>query len=396
MKKIIIIHANMELGGAETSLLGLLHSFDYNKVSVDLFLLEKKGELLPLIPKEVNILNAPLQYTGLVTPIVTTIKNKQLMVAIARIMAKVFCAFKTPAKKYSDYGYIVKQRMHYYALPFLPQIAGKYDMAISFNDPHFVLSKVQADVKVGWFHTDFTRIKVYPLLEDKMWEICDWIVNVSDSCKKCFDQVHPQLEKKSIVIENILAKTLLIQQATKFSVDEEIGGKDVVKLLSVGRFSHPKNFDNVPDICKKILKMGLNVRWYIIGYGSDEELIRQRIKELEMEEYVIILGKKVNPYPYIKACDIYVQPSRYEGKCVAVREAQILEKPVIITNYATSSSQLEDGIDGIIVPLDNKDCAERIAKVIGDKELQKMLVDNTKRRDYTNSGEINNLYKLVD
>ena len=77
-----------------------------------------------------------------------------------------------------------------------------------------------------------------------------------------------------------------------------------------------------------------------------------------MQERVIILGKKNNPYPYMRACDLYVQPSRYEGKAVTVREAQLLGKPVVITNYATSASQLEDGADGVIVPMDNAGCAE--------------------------------------
>ena len=114
-----------------------------------------------------------------------------------------------------------------------------------------------------------------------------------------------------------------------------------------------------------------------------------------MQEYVIILGKKENPYPYIKACDIYVQPSRYEGKCVAVREAQILGKPVIITNYETSASQLENGVDGIIVPMDNQSCADGIIRLIRNKELQKKLVFNMEKREYTNANEINKIYQLI-
>ena len=108
----------------------------------------------------------------------------------------------------------------------------------------------------------------------------------------------------------------------------------------------------------------MNVKWYLIGLGPDEELIRKKIEETGMQEHVIILGKKENPYPYMKACDIYVQPSRHEGKCVAVREAQILGKPVIITNYETSVSQLKDGYDGVIVSMDNEKCAQGIAEVI--------------------------------
>ena len=119
----------------------------------------------------------------------------------------------------------------------------------------------------------------------------------------------------------------------------------------------------------------------MIGYGGDEPLIRQKIIENEMQEHVIILGKKENPYPYIKMCDVYVQPSRYEGKCVAVREAQMLGKPVIITNYATAGSQLQDGVDGVIVPMDNTKCAEVMFTVLENMRLRMEIVKNVLSRD---------------
>ena len=198
-----------------------------------------------------------------------------------------------------------------------------------------------------------------------------------------------------VLIENILPQKL-IEQQSKEKIKEIFKNEDDVHLLSIGRFSYPKNFDNVPEICRYINEQGINAKWYIIGYGSDEELIRQKIRKFEMEDKVILLGKKENPYPYIKACDLYVQPSRYEGKCVAVREAQMLGKPVVITNYATAASQLEDGIDGMIVPMDNKECAKAIIKLIQDSEMQKKLCQNLKTRNYTNEQEINKLYKLLE
>lgn len=115
-----------------------------------------------------------------------------------------------------------------------------------------------------------------------------------------------------------------------------------------------------------------------------------------MEEKVIILGKKSNPYPYIRACDLYVQPSRYEGKCVAVKEAQLLGKPVVITNYATSSSQLENGEDGIIVSLDNEECAKEIASLLNNPQLMKKISENCAKRDYSNAAEIEKIEQIID
>lgn len=169
-----------------------------------------------------------------------------------------------------------------------------------------------------------------------------------------------------------------------------------MNLLSIGRFCTAKNYDNVPDIARKMKESGVaDLRWYIIGYGGDEALIRAKIKEAGMEEHVILLGKKENPYPYIKACDIYVQPSRYEGKSITVREAQILCKPVAVTAYPTAPSQIKDGIDGVIVPLDNEGCARGLADFIADTALQKRIVEYLRTHDYANISEVEKIYSLI-
>ena len=114
-----------------------------------------------------------------------------------------------------------------------------------------------------------------------------------------------------------------------------------------------------------------------------------------MEDYVIILGKRTNPYPYIKACDIYAQPSRYEGKSVTVREAQILCKPVVVTDYPTAKSQIKHGFDGVIVPLDNEGCAKGIVDFIQNRLVQYQIVNYLQNHDYGNESEIQKLYDLV-
>lgn len=397
MKKILIIHSNMEIGGAEISLLGLLDSIDYSEYSVDLFLLEQKGEFLGMIPEQVTLLPEKIEYKALVTSVASCLKKRQFGIALVRTLCKLVFSIENRKNKYPDAGYVLKQYYHAKALPLLPPIEGCYEMAISFNDPHFILTeKVNAHVKVGWFHTDFSRIIPKPKLEQKMWDGCDYAVNVSDHCKGAFDMVHPYMIGRSLVIENIKSARLIEERVSLFSGEQEMPVDGSIRLLSVGRFCTAKNFDNVPDICRRLREKGYPVKWYLIGFGGSEALIRQRIVEAGMQDFVIILGKKENPYPYIAACDLYVQPSRYEGKCVAVIEAQILHKPVVITNYATSGSQLRDGYDGIVVPMDNADCAEAIAKVLRNPQLQEQLIANTKQQDYTNAAEIQKLYQLIE
>ncbi|MBD5179622.1 MAG: glycosyltransferase, partial [Bacteroidales bacterium] len=169
-----------------------------------------------------------------------------------------------------------------------------------------------------------------------------------------------------------------------------------INLLSIGRFCSAKNYDNVPDIARRMVDMGVRtLKWYIIGFGGDEVLIRSKIREAGMEEHVILLGKKENPYPYIKACDIYVQPSRYEGKSVTVREAQMLCKPVVVTAYPTAASQIRNGVDGVIVPLDNAGAAKGLAEFIANTALQTQIKNYLQTHDYANLGEVEKIYSLL-
>lgn len=398
MKRILIVSHAMEIGGAERALLGLLESIDPARVSVDLFLLRHEGELLDLIPDYIHLLPPIPAYTVLARPIVQTMKEGHLLLSAARLVGK-FRAKQYDRKHGLTESGVAIEYSHKYTKGFMPPIQPEveYDLAISFLTPHyFVAEKVRAKKKIAWIHTDYSVVQVDRASELAMWSRYDYIASISPNVTETFLPVFPPLKEKIVLIENILPKALIGRQANAFPVEKEMPNGCTIKLLSIGRFSNPKNFDNVPDICRRILEAGLDIKWYLIGYGGDEPLIRQRIAAAGMEDRVIILGKKENPYPYIKACDLYVQPSRYEGKAVTVREAQMLCKPVVITRYATSASQLEDGVDGVIVPMDNEGCAEGIAAVIRDEELQLRLIGNTKARDYTNAEEIKKIYRIME
>ena len=271
----------------------------------------------------------------------------------------------------------------------------EYDLAISFLTPHyFVAKKVRAKKKIAWIHTDYTRIQVNISSETAMWSAYDHIASISDAVTESFLKIFPGLEDKIILIENILPERFVKRQAELFSVEDEMPAKGI-RILSIGRFCYQKNFDNVPDICARLLEKGLDVYWYLIGFGPDENLIRRKIIEAGMEKRVILLGKKENPYPYIKACDLYAQPSRYEGKAVTVREAQMLGKPVVITDYATASSQLEDGVDGIVVPMDNVGCAEAMAVLLEDVECMLRISKNCSLHNYSNGAAARELKNLL-
>lgn len=395
-KKVFITIPSLGIGGAESALTALLNSFDYSRYDVDLFLFNHIGENLADIPKEVHLLPVIKQYSGLEGPIAANIKTLNIGVALGRLCGKFFSTLYDHVHHWKDSSFVPLQQSHRFSKYFLPKISKgiTYDAAISFLTPHYIVAeKVNAKKKFAWIHTDYSTMHNYVKSEIKMWNKYDNIISISENATKAFCSKFPQLKDKIVLIENITQKNIINSKADAEAVALYQQG---VSLLSVGRFAYAKNFDNVPEIASIIQSKGIDFKWYIIGYGGEEPVIRSKIKEFHMEDTVIILGKKENPYPYIKACDIYVQPSRYEGKAVTVCEALILNKPVVITDYATAHSQVKDGFDGVIVPKDNKGCADALADVILDKALQSRLIENMKATDYSNESEIEKLYELIE
>lgn len=370
MKKILIFSHSLELGGVEKALLGLLEGLDPSEYEIDLFLMRHSGELMKYIPSHVRLLPEIPAYASMAVPPVEALKRGQLRVLAGRVRGKI-AARRFRRSHTSDGGGMVEiLYSHRYSIGAMPHIGdGRYDLAISFLTPHYyVAEKVDADRKAAWIHTDYSAIVTDVAEEERMWSRFDRIVAVSEASAETFGRAFPSLKPKLTVFENRLPLNYMNGLEDAIDVSAEMPDDGRIKLLSVGRFCEAKNFDSIPAICKMILAKGLNIVWYIIGFGGDEPLIRRRIAEEGVEASVIVLGKRENPYPYMKTCDVYVQPSRYEGRCVAVQEAQALGKPVIITAYPSSASQLTDGVDGWIVPLETEKCAEGIADIISDPE----------------------------
>ena len=393
MKNVLIVSHCMELGGAERALLGLLDEFDYNEYNVELFLLRHTGELMQYIPEKVKLLPENKKYSSLAVPLADVIKKGAFGVAVGRYEGKKKAAEFAAEHNFKSSEYVFIEYSHKYTVRHMPMISNKeYDLVISFLTPHyFAAKKTKAKKKIAWIHTDYSFIEIDVDSELKMWSAYDKIIAVSESGKEAFIKTFPSLSDRVEVIENIHPAEFIKAQANEFNVTDEMSDDGFVKFLSVGRYCDAKNFDNVPEICSMLD----NVKWYIIGYGADEALIKNKIAEFGMQDRVILLGKKTNPYPYFKACDFYVQPSRYEGNAVTVNEALILGKLVAITSYATAASQINDGVDGVIVPLENQKCAEGLKNFINDKELQQKIIENINHTDFSKSGEIEKLYKLI-
>ena len=394
-KKILIVNHAMEIGGAERALLGLVNSFDYEKYDVDLFLCRHEGELFEFIPKEVNILEEN-QANCLATPMKNLLMSNKFKMLYGRLKAKMLAKRSVKKLGLGVDNQVELTYSHKYTYKYIDFINSntEYDLAISFLTPHYIcMNKCNAKKKIAWIHTDYSTIDIDVHTELEMWSKYDYIASISDQCTKSFLSKLPSLKNKIIRIDNIITNEMINKQAEQYEA-REYSSKEL-NILSVGRLTTAKNFDNVPEIASILLQKGLKFKWFIIGFGQCENIIKEKIVEYKMQDYVILLGKKNNPYPYIKQCDFYIQPSRYEGKAVTVREAQILEKPVIITRFPTSKSQLEDGVDGIIVEMDNKLCAEGIYNFVNDEQRVNEIKRNLHNIQYSNEEEVNKLYNLI-
>ena len=397
--RILILMHYMELGGAESALLGLLQSVDPARADVDVFLYDHRGELMKYIPTDkVNLLPEVTAYKMIERPFMECVKSGHIGVALGRWLAKK-TVDKSPVPTGKD-NIRIYTRVADWVEHFVPKIQPdvEYDLAISFLMPHnYVVKKVRAKKKLGWIHTDYSTVHVDVKRELPVWGQLDYIASISEEVGEKFVETFPTLKDKIVPVENILSSRFIRQRA-----EEEVISLDsnpsTIKLLTIGRFSNPKKMEEIPVICRKIVDAGIDIKWFIIGYGSVEieQEVRDNAQREGVTDRVILLGKKENPYPYIKACDIYVQPSRYEGKSITVREAQILCKPVIVTNYPTASSQIQSGLDGVIVPLDVDACAGEMTAFIRNVELQQKIVKYLQTHDYGNVGEIEKIYRLCE
>ena len=387
MRDILIASYDLEVGGVERSLISMLNNFDYDNNKVDLMLYSHTGEFMDLIPKSPNLLEENKKYKTFRMSIAQTIKKGEILIGLSRLLAR----YKSKGNGIAQMQYIWE-----YSLPFLPKNHKKYDMAISFLWPHYyVAEKVDANMKIAWIHTDYSIIDTDIEMDLKIWNKYDYIAAVSQDCKKSFLKKYPQLKDKVMVIENITSPDFVKRLANE-EIDELKEDK-YFKVLSVGRYCEAKGFDNAIKAMKVLKDRGYeDIKWYIVGYGSDEAMLKELIKENNLEDSFILLGKRNNPYPYMKKCDLYAQPSRYEGKAVTVTEAQILGKPIMLTNYATANSQVRNGIDGYITELSIDGIADGIEKLYKDKKLRDLLANNCKNTNYANSYELDKLYSLID
>lgn len=397
-QRILIAVYNMEIGGIERSLLNLLESLDYDRFEVDVLVYHHTGELMPFICEKANLIPEIPAYTVFRKSIVQCIREGQFPAVFVRLLSKLRAGFYAWRHKFTEgSGYVQMQWTMKYGCRFVPKLPGHYDLAISYAWPHdVVVHCVEAKRKVAWIHTDYSKLEIDYAMDLEVWQQFDDIAAVSEECKKTFLSVYPSLSSRVTVVENIMSPELVRTMAAEHVDILPNPNHSPFYIVSVGRLSYVKGFDMAVRALKRLHDKGYtHMKWLVVGYGGFESEIRDLIKECGLEDSFILLGKKLNPYPYMRLCDIYVQPSRYEGKAVTVTEAQMLAKPVLITNYPTAPSQVTPEVDGMICECSVEGLVKGIEQLYVDEVLRQKLISQLKMRSFSNVEELDKLYAMV-
>ncbi|PEA20194.1 glycosyl transferase [Bacillus cereus] len=391
-KKILFIINNLNCGGAEKALISLLENMNYSMYSVDLFLFKHEGVFFNKIPKQVNLLEEQLEYQYFDMPIkkaiVECIKSRRVDVAVARICAGyVFKIEKNRAK--------CEQRVWKYLSKGLKRLDQNYDVAIGYLEKtpiYFCIDMVHAKRKIGFIHNDYDKLGMDPNIDIEYFLKLDSLMTVSQECANVLKKRFPMYKSKVSVMHNIVSPKVINNMSLE-KVDVETG---IIKIVSIGRLNYQKGFEMAIDACKKLKDSGYKLIWYVIGDGEERVYLEKLIVENKLKETFVLLGIKENPYPYIRESDIYVQPSRYEGKSIAIDEAKILQKPIVVTNFSTAKDQIRNEENGVIVEMDSTAIFNGIKRIIDDENLRNRLINNLSKENLGTESEIEKMYELIE
>lgn len=392
-KKVLFVINNLNCGGAEKALISLLQLMDYSRYEVDLLLLKKEGLFLENVPKEVHVLPSPKEMRyfdmSIKRALIDSLKQFRWDVFFARIGA--VYVLKT------ERNVNVREQKMWKFLSFcLKKVDKKYDVAIGYlqkTPNYFCIEKVTASKKIAFVHTDYKQAKMDSSIDHPYFSKFDDIVTVSETCKQILEEEFPECLPKLSVMHNIVSSTLIRKMA-----DEPIETLDgQVTLISIGRLVELKGYDLIVAAGRILRESGVtNFKWYIIGEGPMRAQLDDMIAQQQLQNHFVFLGVKDNPYPYIKNVDVVVHASRFEGKSIAIDEAKILNKPIVVTNFETVFDQIEHGVNGLIVSMTSAEIANAIQRILNHSDLKRTLVSNLEKEQKGNESEIDVLYSLLN
>lgn len=394
-KNLLFVMPSLSAGGGEKSLVNLLSQIDYQLYNVDLFLFNHEGIFMEFVPKDVQILPIPETYKTFTLPLFKSVKTFLLKGEISLAYNRCMFTIKNRAGKNTS---IKEQYSWKYIAKSLNEIEKQYDATIGFLEKtatYFCVDKVKAHKKIGWVHIDYNKLGMDSNFDALYFRKLNNIVTVSEECANILKNRFPNQKDEISVIYNIVSPTMIHKMANQENKDVYTKKDNEIIILSVGRLHYQKGFEMAIESCKKLIDKGYKVKWNIIGEGEEREQLTNLIKVNKLENNFKLLGLKSNPYPYIKQADIYAQTSKFEGKSIAIDEAKILNKPILVTDFSTAKDQIDNEINGLIVDMKPEAIAKGIERLIKDTELRKKLVNNLSKEKLGTEEEIYKLYEIL-
>ncbi|UAL46933.1 glycosyltransferase [Sutcliffiella horikoshii] len=379
-KKILFIIDSLNSGGAERSLISLLSVLDYKRFSVELLLFSENGLFLPLIPSNVKII---------------TIKEEKSSFSIKKLYKriKISLMLRNP---YIMRSYHSAQIIWSNLKEDLPTLQTNYDIAIAYSQgfpTYFAIKNVNAKRKICWVNTDYKMAAYNKSFDEEYYNMYERIVTVSDANKKIFENEFPQFRKKTKLIYDINSPQLI--ESLSLSINEFPDNFTGTKILTIGRLVEAKGYDLALEACQILKKQGVNFRWYAIGEGPLKCKLERSIKQKGLKDYFVLLGTFSNPYPLLKQCDLYVQPSKYEGYGLAIAEARILKKPIVTTDFSTAHNQIRHRENGLIVKMTPESVVEGINEILSNSDLIRKITSSHDVNNLGTENEINKFYSII-
>jgi len=393
-KKLLFIMPSLSSGGGERSLVNLMSMLNYDEYDVDLFLLNHEGLFMSLIPEQVNLLPLTENYRRFARPLLKSaagfIRQGEFRLAYHRCMFSLKNRLNPNTVRREQYSWK-------HLSVFIENLPKTYDVAIGFMEKlsiYLAVDKTWAVSKVGWIHNDYDQMGMDAEFDEPYFRKLQSIVTVSEECEEILKKRFPQLKEKFSVIHNIVSPAT-IKQLSEQTMSDSDSQQNVVSLLSIGRLHYQKAFELAIEACRKLVDKGYPVHWRIIGEGEEREKLEGMIRAHRLEKHFTLMGIRPNPYPYLKMADIYVQTSRFEGKSIAIDEAKILHKPIVVTRFNTAKDQIEHGVNGLIVDMNAEAVADGIERLIRDQALQRSIVGHLSGLSLGTEKEIHKFYKLL-
>lgn len=398
-KKLLFVINTLGRAGAETAMVELLRRIDPEEYEIDLYVLLNQGEMVHDLPEYVNLLNE--NYDD--SPVLGEPGRKQLMKYVLRKMfVKGAVISEIPQILYQLCVMLKMRKIQFDKLLWWTMAKSaerfhtEYDLAVSYLEggaAYYVSEYVLAKKKAAFIHIDYNLAGYSRRLDKECYLKFDHIFAISNEVKTAFSAAYPECISKMSVFPNLLNRKMILEKSLQEGGFSD--GFDGFRILTVGRLNKQKAFEYSIDAMEKIKASGRKARWYVLGEGEERSNLQKRINQLHLEEDFLLLGNRENPYPFFSQADLYVHASRFEGKSIAVQEAQILGCAILVTDCNGNREQVIDGGDGEICKLDAKVIAEHILELM-DQHDKRMMYKKAAESKMQASGEhVQDLLRMI-